>query len=92
MVTQMMLGFTDGINTTAGRRSKSAATETTTTSKETVARLLLIGTGCMGKIRANVIHCNPHTTLCGIVEPNNINYNSTAQELAELYMVSLSCI
>ena len=67
--------------TAAAAAAATAALKTTTT-----AKLLLIGSGCMGKIRASVIHCNPNTTLCGIVD--DINYDS-AFELAELYMVSL---
>ena len=46
------------------------------------ARLLLVGTGTMGKIRAKVMAMNPRIELCGIID--SVDYQG-AQRLASMY-------
>lgn len=46
------------------------------------ARILLVGSGRMGVIRASIIHANPRMELCGIVDA------STPDHLLEQYRVS----
>ena len=47
------------------------------------ARVLVVGTGRMGKIRASCVYSNPRFELCGIVDPEI----SGAVQLAEQYGV-----
>ena len=49
-----------------------------------LARVLLVGSGRMGQIRASIIHANPRMQLCGIVDPDLI----AASVLSERYQVT----
>ena len=50
--------------------------------KTNKARLLLVGTGTMGKIRAKVMASNPRINFCGIID--SVDYQG-AQRLASMY-------
>ena len=54
--------------------------------QQQAARVLLIGSGRMGHIRASAIYGNPRYEFCGIVDTN---VDGAAAKLGELYRVRI---
>jgi len=57
------------------------------TPKNKRARIVLVGSGRMGQIRASLLYGNPRFDLCGVVDIDTAG----ASSLASKYSVRLSC-
>lgn len=54
------------------------------------ARVLLVGSGRMGKLRAQILYANPRFEMCGIVDVNLSGAQNLAQKYSVLAFASLS--
>lgn len=64
--------------------TSSTSSSTSQPSGRPRARVLLVGSGRMGQLRAKAIYANPRLELCGIVDANV----DAAAKLGEMYRVS----
>ena len=79
-----MTSFASATNKLLLRRYASSSSSSSSQQAKAVARVLLVGSGRMGRIRAKAIYSNPRFEFVGIVDSNV----ERAAELGEIYRVS----